>query len=362
MDKQSIAIWALNERGLRTALKIRGMTGVKNIFTPVSLKETYDNPRISGYDNFSACVRTEFHNYKAHVFIMAAGIVIRSICTLIKNKTIDPAIVVMDEMGKNIISLLSGHMGGANALTLQLADILNGHPVITTATDINNITAVDTIAMEIGAKVESREMIKTVSSAMLKNEPVAFISDTDLFNIYYGKADYRPDHYNHIIDVNPNEYSAICIVSEKQFSIPPDVLKKVLFIRPPNIVLGIGCNSSTGKDEIASTVERVLDQKAISPLSIADVATIDKKKDEPGLVAYCESINCELIYYSAEELNSVEYTGMSKPSEHVYKYVGAYGVAEPAALLCAGKGSGLITNKIKSGNMTLAIARKKMDY
>ena len=354
-----IAIWTLNEKGLKTALRIRGVQGIKDIFTSNTLKESYDNPRIIGYEKFSASVGENFFKYKAHVFIMATGVVIRTIAGFIKDKTTDPAIVVMDELGKNVISLLSGHLGGANTITIQLASFLGGNPVITTATDVNDITAVDTIAMEIDAKVENKEMIKIVSSAMLKNEPVAFISDTGLFDRYYGEADYRPDHYNHIIDVNPNEYSAICIVSEKQFSIPPDVFKKVLFIRPPNIVLGIGCNSNTTKDEIASTVEKILNKKAVSPLSIAGVATIDKKKDEPGLLAYCEAINCELKYYTAEELNSVEYTGMSKASEYVFKHVGAYGVAEPAALVCAGKGAELIVNKIKSGNMTIAIARKK---
>jgi cobalt-precorrin 5A hydrolase len=357
-----IAVWTLNEKGLKTALRFRSLEGIKDIFTSNTLKSSYDNPRITGYDKFSDSVSENFSKYKAHVFIMATGVVIRTIAGLIKDKTTDPAIVVLDEMGKNVISLLSGHLGGANTITMQLATFLGGNPVITTATDINNIIAVDTIAMEIGAKVENKEMIKIVSSAMLNNEPVAFISDITLFNRYYGDADYRPNFFRNIVDVNPNEYSAICIVSEKQFSIPPDVLKKVLMIRPPNIVLGIGCNSNTTRDEIASTVDRILEQKAISPLSIAGVATIDKKKDEPGLLEYCESIGCEFKYYSSEELNSVEYMGMSKASENVFKHVGAYGVSEPAALLYAGKGAGLIMNKIKSGNMTLAIARKKLDY
>jgi cobalt-precorrin 5A hydrolase len=361
LKEYNIAIWTLNEKGLKTALKLRGIAEIKNILTPASLKQSYDNPRISGYDNFSDSVREFFHEYNAHVFIMATGIVIRSISSLIVDKITDPAIVVMDEMGKNVISLLSGHMGGANNLTFQLADILRGHPVITTATDINGITAVDTIAREIGAVIENKDMIKAVSSAMLNDEPVALICDTCLYEKYYGNADYRPDHFHDVIDVNPHEYHAICIISEKQFQIPPDVLKKILLIRPPNIVLGIGCNRNTGEKEISSTVNRILSLKGISPLSITNVATIDKKKDEPGLLAYCNSINQGLKYYSAETLNSVEYEEMSPPSEEAQKHVGAFGVAEPSALVCAGDGSELIVNKVKSGNITLAIARKRME-
>ena len=357
-----IAIWTLNEKGLKTALRLRSLKGIKDIFTSSKLKASYDNPRIKGYEKFSDSVRDNFHEYSAHVFIMATGVVVRTITGLIKDKTTDPAVVVMDELGKNVISLLSGHMGGANTVTMQLASFLGGNAVITTATDVNDIIAVDTIASEIGAKIENKEVIKVISSAMLKNEPVAFISDIGLFNRYYEQADYRPHFYRNIVDVNPNEYSAICIVSEKQISIPPDVLKKVLMIRPPNIVLGIGCNSGTSKDEIAATIEKVLEQKALSPLSISDIATIDKKKDEPGLLAYCESIGCKLKHYTSEELNHVEYMGMTKASENVYKHVGAYGVSEPAALLCAGKGAMLMMNKIKSGNMTLAIVKKKLDY
>ncbi len=357
-----IAIWTLNEKSLKTALRLRSVRGIKDIFTSNTLKARYDNPRIKGYDKFSDSLSDNFHEYKGHVFIMATGVVIRTIAGLIKDKTTDPAIVVMDDQGKNVISLLSGHMGGANTITMQLASFLGGNPVITTATDVNDIIAVDTIASEIGAKIENKEVIKVVSSAMLKNEPVAFISDIGLFNRYYGQADYRPDFFRNIVDVNPNEYSAICIVSEKQHSIPPDVLKKVLMIRPRNIVLGIGCNSGTTKEEITAAVEKILDQKALSPLSISDIATIDKKKDEPGLLEYCESIDCKLTYYTSEELNAVEYMGMTKASENVYKHVGAYGVSEPAAILCAGKGAMLVMNKIKSGNMTLAIVKKKLDY
>ena len=362
MDKQPIAIWTLNERGLKTALRIRGIQGLKIIFTPSALKGSYDNPRISGYDDFSDSVKKGFHEYKAHVFIMATGIVIRTISSLIEDKTKDPAIVVMDDMGKNVISLLSGHMGGANALTRKLADILGGHPVITTATDISGITAVDEIARQIDAVVENKEMIKTVSAAMLNNEPVALICDKGLFDKYYGNSDYRPDHFEDIIDVNPHDYQAICIISEKNFLIPTDELTKTLLIHPRIIVLGIGCNKGTTEDEIKTTVEKILKQKGISTSAISDVATIDRKKDEPGLLAFCKSINRELKYYSAETLNSVEYEGMSPPSFEAQKHVGAKGVAEPAALECAGKDSELIVNKIKSGNMTLAIARKKTDY
>lgn len=361
MEEYNIAIWTLNEKGLRTALRLRGIPGIKDILTPASVKQLYDNPRISGYDNFSDTVCKDFREYDAHVFIMATGSVIRTISKVIEDKTTDPAIVVMDEMGENIISLLSGHMGGANRLTLQLASILNGNPVITTATDISNITSVDTIASDIGGVIENKDMIKPVSGAMLNSEPVALICDTNLFDKYYGDADYRPDHFHDIIDVNPHEYSAICIISEKQFQIPPDVLTKILLIRPPNIVLGIGCVHNTGEEEIASTVARILSLKGISPLSITDVATIDKKKDEPGLLAYCNSINQELRYYSAETLNSVNYQRMSPPSEELKKNLGSFGVSEPAALVCAGKGSELIVNKINSGNVTLAVARKKME-
>ncbi|MBN1904209.1 MAG: cobalt-precorrin 5A hydrolase [Deltaproteobacteria bacterium] len=360
MSEDHIAIWTLNERGLKAALRLKDVAGVIKIFIPDSLKEANDRPIFIGYDNLADCVSASFNEYTAHVFIMATGIVIRTISRLIKDKLTDPAIVVMDEMGKNVISLLSGHMGGANSLTLNLATILGGNPVITTATDINSICAVDTIAMETGAVIENREMIKSISAAMLNREPVAIICDKDLYLKYYEKADSRPDHFNDIIEVNPKRYNAICIISEIQYPIPGDLMKRTLLIRPPNIVLGIGCNSNTGKDEISATVKRILDQKAISPLSINCVATIDKKKDEPGLVAYCESINKRLEYYNAATLNSVAYKGMSQPSPAAQRHVGASGVAEPAALLCAGEGAELIVKKIKAGNLTLAIARKRM--
>lgn len=355
-----IAIWTLNEAGLNTALRLRNEEGVKIIFTPVSLVKFNSNPIITGYDNFADSVCSAFNEYSAHLFIMATGIVIRTVSKLIKDKTIDPAIIVMDEMGKNIISLLSGHMGGANRLTLQLAATLKGNPVITTATDINNIIAVDTIAMETGSVIENKDNIKIVSAAMLRSDSVAMICDSDLYDKYYDNRGYRPDHFNDITDVNPDEYAAICIISDRIFPISSDLLQKTLIVRPPTIILGIGCNRNTGETEIAETVDLALKKSGISPHSIAEAATIDKKMDEEGLISFCKSINKQLKYYSAEELNSVKYDGMSPPSIEAQKHVGAYGVAEPAALLAAGEGAELIVNKIRSGNVTLAIARKRL--
>jgi cobalt-precorrin 5A hydrolase len=355
-----IAIWTLNETGLNTALRLRNEQGVKIIFTPVSLVKFNNNPIITGYDNFTDRVCSAFNEYSAHLFIMATGIVIRTVSKLIKDKTIDPAIIAMDEMGKNIISLLSGHMGGANRLTLQLASTLKGNPVITTATDINNIIAVDTIAMETGSVIENKDNIKIVSAAMLRGDPVAMICDTDLYDKYYDNRGYRPDLFSNITDVNPNEYAAISIFSDRIFPISSELLQKTLIVRPPTILLGLGCNRNTSENEITETVDLALNKAGISPYSIAGVATIDNKRDEEGLISFCKSINKQLIFYSAEELNRVIYEKMSPPSVEAQKHVGANGVAEPAALLAAGKGVELIMNKIRSGNVTLAIARKRL--
>lgn len=362
MNEHRIAIWVLNESGLKTSLRLSNISGLKALFVPDSIKIANNGGTTIPYSNLKECVSLNFNKYSAHLFIMASGIVIRLIAGLIKDKSKDPAVLVADDQGRNIISLLSGHLGGANMLAIEVASVLRANPVITTATDISNIIAVDTIARETGSVIENRGMIKVVSSAMLKRAHVAMVCDPALYERFYGKADCKPDYFSDISLMNPENYSAICIISERIFFLAPAVLVKTLFIRPQCIVLGIGCNCNITENEISQTIDNALQEKGISSLSVACIATIDKKRDEQGLLNYCESTGRELIFFSADELNSVISHEMSPPSSYAQKHVNASGVAEPAALLCAGKGAKLILKKIKSGNMTIAVAQKFHDY
>ncbi|MBU1056056.1 MAG: precorrin-3B C(17)-methyltransferase [Proteobacteria bacterium] len=359
MDKKEIAVWTLNENALRLAFKCADIINAKALFTPSAKANGYQDVRLIVYDRFTQSLTEHFYEYEAHIFIMASGIVVRSIAPLIRDKASDPAVLVIDEKGKHVISLVSGHLGGANDLSARVASALGAEPVITTATDVSGIVAVDEIAQRIGAKVENKEMIKKVSASMLNNAPVALICDYELFETYYGKAGYKPDHFEKPNAAALSNYAAVCFITEKIFELDKELLEKSLFIRPHSLFVGIGCNKNTSQKEISDAVCEVFEQQGLSPISIAGVFTIDKKKDEAGLLEYVQTIGLNLQYYNAETLDNIDAEGMSAPSAYAQKYVKAKGVAEPAALLGAGPGSQLIVAKQKKGNVTVAVARKK---
>ncbi len=362
MNSRQVAVWTLTEKALCVAFKCADMISADALFAPSAKINGYSDDRLIGYHRFSQGLSSKFHEFKAHIFIMASGIVVRAIAPLIRDKTSDPAVVVVDEEGNHVISLVSGHLGGANALALRVASVLGAEPVITTATDVSGIIAVDAIARNMGALVENKEMIKKVSTCMLNQAPVALISDRALYETYYGEADLKPDHFEKPDDADLADYAALCFITEKTCELPRDLSAKSLFIRPSNLVVGIGCNKNTSQKEISDAVQKVFEHSRLSLLSIAGISTIDKKKDEPGLVKYAQSINCKLQYYEAEALNKMDMEGMSPPSFYAQKYVGAKAVAEPAALLGAGPGSQLIAAKQKIGNVTVAVAGKKAVY
>lgn len=285
------------------------------------------------------------------VCIMASGIVVRMIAPLLQGKDTDPAIVVMDEAGKFAISLLSGHLGGANDLAERCAFICGARPVITTATDVNALPSFDLLAKEQGWIIEDLSRIKTLNSLLLDGEPIAVVDTTNLVRGYFhgrGKL--------HFFDtfVAGLRSSAKGFLFVTNSVVPPQLQSDALLVlRPRNLVLGIGCNSGTGQDEIMAVITTQLKRLFLSARSIACIATADAKRSEPGLVAVAAALDLPLRCYSSLELNGV--TVPSPPSAHALQAIGATGVAEPAALL-ASHGGTLLLQKVKDGNVTLAIA------
>ena len=168
-DQQQFAIWAVTPDGLSLALKVRdvfpGILHVSENLLPCPAP-------CFPFARLADCVKDRFSLYRAHLFIMATGIVVRVIAPCIATKTKDPAVVVMDEKGRHVISLLSGHIGGANRLTEAISEKLQASPVITTATDLHQVPAIDVIAMDHDLFIENPQAVKTVSMAFLGRRPV----------------------------------------------------------------------------------------------------------------------------------------------------------------------------------------------
>jgi cobalt-precorrin 5A hydrolase/precorrin-3B C17-methyltransferase len=282
-----------------------------------------------------------WRNSNSLIFIMASGIVVRCISRLIKDKRTDPAVVVIDDAGKFVISLLSGHIGGANKLAVEIARHLDGQAVITTASDVNNIPSLDLWAKENNLEIENWSILSHISTKFLNAGSLRVYSDKDMKLPDGFLRESKPE----IADVLITNRKLDIDINEQKEDIP-------LYVRPKNLIIGIGCNSNTSEEEIEQAVKKTLMANKLSFMSIHSIATINHKGSEPGLTAFTEKYNFKLNTFSPDELNQVK--GIPK-SEIVYKSTGANAVAAPAALLASGADK-LLLPKQKTGNVTIAVA------
>ncbi|MDR2068267.1 MAG: cobalamin biosynthesis protein [Spirochaetaceae bacterium] len=256
----------------------------------------------------------------ALIFIGASGIAVRTVAPLLQSKERDPAVVVIDEKAAWVISLLSGHLGGANALARELAALLHSSPVITTATDINHVFAVDLWARDNGLAVESMEKARQVSAGLLEGEEVALKSDFPITGPVPAGLKTAAG------------FDAAFGIAVSLYRPPAGWLHLV----PPCLCLGIGCRKGVPEGDIQSAVEAALDLNRIAVNSVAAVGTIAAKKDEPGLRSLCEKRGWRFFAYTPEELTGVP--GQFTASDFVRSVTGVDNVCERAALLASGGG------------------------
>jgi cobalt-precorrin 5A hydrolase / precorrin-3B C17-methyltransferase len=284
-------------------------------------------------------VRSRWKTGNRLVFIMATGITVRTIAPLLNDKRTDPAVVVMDDKGRNVISLTGGHIGGANKLAREVADVVGGEAIITTASDVNDLPAIDLWAEDHGLIVENATKVSKAGTGLVDRGSVRVFNELPL-NL--------PDAFRPVKDAS----LADIVVTDRTDLV--QTRRDVLVLRPKTLIVGIGCNSGTLADEIESAVRSTLERNGLSFLSLASVATIDIKTREPGLVAFALKYGLPLHAFTADQLNAV---GDVTPSPAAQKATGARAVAEPAALSEAGEAGSLVVKKQKIGNVTVAIAR-----
>jgi cobalt-precorrin 5A hydrolase/precorrin-3B C17-methyltransferase len=285
-------------------------------------------------------VATNWKRYKNLIFIMSTGIVVRVIAHLIQDKRTDPAVIVLDEKGRFAISLLSGHLGGANDIAREIAGLLDGEAVITTASDVNNLPSIDLWARKNDLMIDDWESLPRTATKFINNGTLRIYSEIQVE---------IPEEF---LKTDDPECADVSITNKKRTHRDSE---GSLYLRPKNLVLGIGCNSGTDTDEIEDAVRKVLDRNNLAFSAIHSVATIDKKGKEPGLVAFAQKYGFKINTFTPDELNTVEWI---PKSEIVFKYTGARAVSEPAAILASGADEFLVP-KQKMGNVTVAVAELK---
>lgn len=287
------------------------------------------------YDSLKNWTAEAWTRADALIFVGAAGIAVRAIAPHVRDKFTDPAVVSVDEVGRFVVPLLSGHVGGANELAIKVAALTGGQAVVSTATDVNGLFAVDVWARERDMVITDRVLAKEISAALLEGEQVGFASD-----------------FGHPCPAGLTEGPAklgIWVTYRKGEGPFPCTLR----LAPKGLVLGVGCRKGTLEETIREAVDQAL--SGYEPQAVALAATIDLKKDEPGLLSFCAARNLPLTTFTAEELAQAE--GTFTPSAFVAHITGVDNVCERAAV-CAG-GTILVPKQAKNG-VTTAVAGRKI--
>jgi cobalt-precorrin 5A hydrolase len=277
-----------------------------------------------------------WQDYREIVCIMATGIVVRTIAPLLRDKYHDPAIVVCDEQGRFAISLLSGHLGGANQLADLVATHTGGQAVLTTASDVLGLTALDLWCRDLGLIIGDKEAFTRAMGKLVDQGTLHIWSG-------YPLPPLPPD-----LQAVADPEQADLIISARTEGPARSAL-----LHAKALVIGIGCNRGTPKADIARAVAATCAQHQLAPEAIARLASIDLKQDEEGLLGFARSHGLAIDFFTSEALNQVEEVSTSQA---VLKATGAKGVAEPAALLSAGPGSTLLVPKMKWTDVTTAVA------
>ncbi|AMK10511.1 MAG: cobalt-precorrin 5A hydrolase [Pseudodesulfovibrio sp.] len=336
MPAKKIAIYALTSRGLavgtRLAAKLPG-----TLYASKSLEPDDAMP----FESLTHLVSATFNTFDGHVFVAAAGIVVRCIAPHLQSKETDPAVVCMDQNGRYAVSLLSGHLGGANELADRCARIMGGLPVITTATDTAGVLSIDTLADAKGLVIGNIEKVKNVNMALLEGHTVQLYDPEDWLGLAWDTSFEvaGPDGWN------PHR-PGIWV------SWHADSPEGALSLHPRVLHLGIGCRRDVTAYEILDHVHEVFRRNGFAMESIASVGSVEAKRNEAGLLEAAAELGAEPVFYSTAQLAAID---APTPSDRVQEHMGVPSVAEASALLAA-HGGELIVTKEKTSTVTLAVA------
>ncbi|HBG47173.1 MAG TPA: hypothetical protein DDW94_09330 [Deltaproteobacteria bacterium] len=343
-NKKGITVLALTSRGLGLAEKLEDAIEGVRVVLPAELKD-------GGLKRIAA---SAFNTSGALVFISAIGIAIRAIAPLIKAKHLDPAVVVVDERARWSISLLSGHLGGANRLAEEVAKALGSTPVITTATDIWGLPCIEDVAKAFSLHVENPGMIKAANSAILNGRKVHIV-DRDAGRLKSLKERFGERfRFRKSMPAELPDGEAVALITSERVGVAKALQRRTLILRPKELVAGVGCCRGVESVDIKGAIDLAMKEAGLSIHSLKSLATAELKRGEKGLVELAGELGISIDYYGSERLRDVEYP--TSPSRFVEQITGTGGVAEPAALLGAGARE-LCLKKIKHKKVTVAIAR-----
>lgn len=297
------------------------------------------------------------------VFFLSLGAVVRTIAPLLRSKETDPAVVCVDDAGRFAVSVLSGHVGGANDLALRVAEILGAQAVVTTASDALGTVAVDILGRELGWRVEDKGAVTAASAAVVNGLPVAVVQECGE-SLWWKGPGPLPGNLKVFASLSEareaGDFEAWLLVSDRATKELKAELggrwQRTVLYRPRTLCLGMGCDAGADPEEAHGLALQGLAEAGLSPDCVAVLASIDLKAGEEALLETARRLGAETRFFDRDQLNAAGVVSPANPM--VEKYTGAVGVCEPAAMLAAGTTTLLLTKR-KSRRATLAVARRE---
>jgi cobalt-precorrin 5A hydrolase len=347
---ENVSVLAITKNGVNIGGKLKELFPDWNIFAPSKLSN--ENKSIIWYSEPTSDKIIElFKNSNALICLFSLGAVIRLIAPHLKDKKTDPAVIVIDDKMTFVISVLSGHIGGANELTQEISEKLNALPVITTAADVNKTIVVDLVGRQFGWKIDDETTVTKISAHMVNSESIGVFQQTGNKK-WYKELPKNVTIYDNLEELKKSNSKAHLIISDA--IIDNELAQESVIYRPQSLVIGIGLHWDTTKDTIREGIEYCLEKFNLSSKCIAKLVSIKKPEDVQGLIDLGKEMKIPVEYVDREELSEII---TPNPSSTVKAFEGTASVSEAAAIKVSnGK---LIVEKQKfPPNLTIAIARK----
>ena len=342
-----IVMMACTARGFDAMRRCAGLIGPR--FPEAEILETGHSAYVAGFENtppLSELTGEWFGKTDALVYFGAAGIAVRCIAPYVRDKFRDPAVLVIDENARFVISLLSGHAGGGNRLCRLFAQALDAASVITTATDGRGLFSVDTYAAENGLALSDRALAKEISARLLAGETISFYAD----KLNGCRFCVPVSAYGQGVTESGERSGADIILSVRR---EPGDSEKALYLIPRTVTLGIGCRRGTPAAAVAKAAQGLLQRSGVFREALSGVASIDLKQDEEGLLAVAKDRDLPLSFFTADELASAR--GQFSSSAFVREVTGVDNVCERSAVLLAGESGRLLIGKESGSGVTAAL-------
>lgn len=345
------AVVAITKHGIEIARKIKGRMPEVEVYVPE--KHSDGGTDIIWFSEQSTqLVAGLFKSHDALVCVFSLGAAIRMVAPHLVDKKSDPAVIVIDDRANYVISALSGHLGGANALAKLIASFLGAKPVITTAADVNETIAVDLVGREFGWTMENFDNVTRTSAFMVNEEKIAVYQDAGERGWWQGQLPKNVTLVDSIDKVKSPDFKAALVITDR--AVDPEVAAKSVVYRPKTLVVGIGLHWDTSKEVIESGVTTVFNEKGLALKSVRNIASVDRGARVKGLDEFAGQHGVSVRIYKKEDLAKVE---VPNPSPAVQKFEGTASVSEASAILDSNNGELIVQKQKFPPNLTVAVCR-----